>query len=226
MATFLDTSLLGGAKVLLTFLLVYVVAYGLLTWIRPFGKDQPTGPYAIVALAAAFFSVVSGTVRYLIEFMTPWFLFLILFVFFLLLIVRMFNVSEGDLRGLIAMGSVHVWIVIFAIIILLFGLGSAFGQRSLEATQGESGGGVYYQGEGAFDNVEDVEIGGGTSGPGVLQPVRATRDGTPQPGSPGATATGSYSLNLLNTLLHPKVLAIIALLLVAMVSIWLITQSR
>ncbi|MBR9693220.1 hypothetical protein GOV07_04825 [Candidatus Woesearchaeota archaeon] len=234
MATFLDVSLLGGAKVIFTFLLVYVVVWGLLTWIKPFGKSASTGPYAIIALVAAFFSVISGTVRYIIEFMTPWFLFLILFLFFTLFIIRMFNVGEGDLKKIIGNGTVQVLIIAMILIIMFFALGSAFGQKSLEATQG---GNVYYNpdiGTGATGGQPAGQPGSGgvlqptSYPPGTLQPgddimpPQPTGGAQLQPGQPGATATPDFSLHVVNTLLHPKVLAIIAVLLIAVFTVWLL----
>ena len=57
MATFLDISLLGSAKVIFTFLLVYILVWGLLVWIKPFGKEVPSGPYAIIAIACKLLKV-------------------------------------------------------------------------------------------------------------------------------------------------------------------------
>ena len=45
-----------------------------------------------------------------------------------------------------------------------------------------------------------------------------------QPGQPGATATSSFSLNLVNTLLHPKVMAILAVILIGTVTVWLMAR--
>lgn len=224
MATFLDISLLGGAKVLFTFLLVYVIVWGLLVWIKPFGKSVSAGPYTIIALVAAFFSAVSGTVRYLIEFVTPWFLFLILFLFFVLFIIRMFNVSEGDLRAIIGNSTVHILILALIGIIMLFGLGNAFGQQSLEATQGrvQPPYSQTYPSQAAPSGVLHPAT-------GELQPGNDIQDATsrpPQPGEPGATATGSFSLNVINTLLHPKVMAVIALLLISVIIVWLIGRPE
>ncbi len=239
MATFLDITLLGGAKVVFTFLLVYVIVWGLLTWIKPFGKNVPTGPYAIIGLVAAFFSVVSGTVRYLVEFITPWFLFLIIVLFFVLFIIRMFGLGEGDLKAIIGNSTVHILLLSVIGIILLFGLGSAFGQKSLEATQGQVGG-MYYHGD-AYLTSTDAEIGGTTPGTNIgsdgvttlqpgqdLNPVAggtgSLYGGAAQPGQPGATNTGSFSLNLVNTLLHPKVMAIIAIFLIGTITVWLMAR--
>jgi|GEM_PF-1976484 len=237
MATFLDITLLSGAKVIFTFLLVYVIVWGLLVWIRPFGRDVPTGPYALIGLVAAFFSVISGTVRYVIEFMTPWFLFIILFLFFVMFIIRMFNVSESNLFAIISTPSVHILIIVMILIVLFFALGSAFGQKSLEATQGQAQG-TWYQGP-ILENAPDTQIGEDQSSGGVLQPIQpgGTLEpgqdlnsasggyGQPQPGTPGATATSSFSLNVVNTLLHPKVMAIIAVLLIAVVTVWLMGRA-
>ncbi len=230
MATLLDITLLSGAKVIFTFLLVYVIVWGLLVWIKPFGKSVSTGPYAIIALVAAFFSVISGTVRYIIEFMTPWFLVLVLFLFFTLFVIRMFNIGEDKLFSIIRTGSVHMLILIIIGIIMLFALGSAFGQKSLEATQGQHGG-VYYNPQGYANDQEIGDRSGGGQG-GVIQPLEPGADlnypgypsGKPQPGQAGATATSSFSLNVINTLLHPKVMAIIAIILIATVGVWLMTR--
>jgi hypothetical protein len=227
MATFLDITLLGGAKVIFTFLLVYVIVWGLLVWIKPFGKEMPAGPYAIIALVAAFFTVISGTVRYIIEFMTPWFLFLVLFLFFVLFIIRMFGLKETDMVSIIHNSTVHILILVIIAIIMLFALSSAFGQKALESTQGQQQG-TYYNPAGY---PTETEIGGQTTNQTTtVQPLQPGQDlnypstGQPQPGQPGATATGSFSLNVINTLLHPKVMAILAIILVATVTVWLMAR--
>lgn len=213
MATFFDVSLLGGTKVVFTFLLVYIITWGLLTMIMPFGKKGPTGPYAIIALVAAFFSVLSDTVSFLIGYMTPWFLFLIIFTFFVLFIIRMFGLSEESTVALIKDPAVYSFLIAILIILVLFSLGAAFGQRSLEATQG--------------GQTAPAPTSGGT---GVLQPLEPGADlqgqntATPQPGQPGATATGSWEVNVINTLLHPKILAILAVFLIGMIAVWLLTK--
>ena len=46
------------------------------------------------------------------------------------------------------------------------------------------------------------------------------------PGQTGATATPNFALNLVNTLLHPKVMAIIALVLIATVTVWLMGRPE
>ncbi len=222
MATFLDISLLGSAKLVFTFLLTYVIVWGVLVWSKPFGKGVGTGPYAIIALVAAFFTIVSRTVRFLVEWMTPWFLFLVLFFFFILLIVRMFGLSDSAIEGLIKNPSVYYIVIALIVIITLFGLGSAFGQRSLEASRGGAG----------------ATVPPSTSEPaGILQPVTPGPEGEgagveaapalhSQPGTPGATATPNFSLNAINTLLHPKVLGIIAMILIATFSVWLLSRGE
>jgi hypothetical protein len=227
MATFLDITLLGGAKVIFTFLLVYVIVWGLLVWIKPFGKEMPAGPYAIIALIAAFFTIISGTVRYIIEFMTPWFLFLVLFLFFVLFVIRMFGVGEDKLYGIISNSTVHVLILVIIALIMIFALGSAFGQKALESTQGQQQG-TYYNPAGY---PTETEIGGQTGNQTTtVQPLTPGQNLNPastgqlQPGQPGATATNSFSLNVINTLLHPKVMAILAVILVATVTVWLMAR--
>ncbi len=229
MATLFDITLLGGAKVVFTFLLVYVVVWGLLVMIKPFGKSVGNGAYAIIGLVSAFFAVISGTMRYVVEFMTPWFLFLVLFLFFTLFVIRMFGVSEGQLSAIIKTAPVYVPILAAVFIILLFALGSAFGQQSLEATQGAQTS-VSYNPAGypPTTGTDSGTTGTGTTTTGVLQPGQdlngVSGTGQPQPGQAGATATNSFSLNVVNTLLNPKVMALIAIILIATITVWLMAR--
>jgi hypothetical protein len=234
MATFLDMSLIGSAKVIFTFLLVYVIIWGLLSWIRPFGKDVGTGPYAIIGLVGAFLTVISPTMKMLIEFVTPWFLFLVILIFFVLFAIRMFNVNEQNLFSIISQAPVYVMIIAIVVVIMIFGLAHVFGQQSLEATQGRADGGVYYQGPEPMETIGDGNSAGILQPVGGVEPLEPGDDlhsvgypsGQLQPGQAGATATPDFSLNAVNTLLHPKVMAIIAMILIATVTVWMMARPE
>lgn len=234
MATLFDITLLSGAKVIFTFLLLYVLLWGLFAWIKPFGKDVGLGVYAIISLVLAFFGVISGTVRYVIEFITPWLLFLILLIFFIIFILRLFGLGESSIVEIIKNPTVYSILLTAILIMLLFALGSAFGQKSLEATQGRTGGGVFYNGEGAFSSSTQVETNTTVQTNTQVEPLEPGADlnspaeggNQPQPGQVGSTNTDSFSLNLINTLLHPKVMALMALILIATVTVWLMARSE
>ncbi len=218
MASFLDVTLLGRVHVIFLWLLVYVIVWGLLTTVKPFGSKAPTSPYALIALVAASLAVTSTALKTLVEFITPWFVFLIIFLFFLMFMLRMFGLGDKDMTKIIKDGTVYSSLVVVVIIIVLFGLGEAFGQRSLEvanrqAAPAASGGELPVIGP----------EGSPAQGPGGTQGVEYRR---PRPGEVGATNTGDFSLNFINTLFHPKVLGILAMILIAFVTVWLLGRPQ
>lgn len=230
MASFLDISLLGGIHAIFLWLLVYVVVWGLLTMIKPFGSKSPTGPYALIALVAATLAVTSTTLKTLVEFMTPWFVFLILLLFFIMFILRMFGLGDKDMTAIIKEGAVYSSLIVVIIIITLFALGEAFGQRSLEATierqQAVSGP------SNDLPVIGPESTGGGASAPGGYSDYAGNPSGygppssRPRPGEVGATNTGDFSLNFINTLFHPKILGIIAMILIAVITVWLLGRPE
>lgn len=138
MATFLDISILGNFVSIFTFLLVFVIVYGMLELFKMFG-DGHKGLHAIIALAIAFIVIFSKGVVAVIQTFTPWFTILILVIFFILFAVRMFGATDKDIRDELTSGStITTWIIIFTVVILLFSLGAGFGQDSL--VQGQGGG--------------------------------------------------------------------------------------
>ena len=225
MATLLDVSLIGSVKIIFTFLLVYVLFWGLLTWKKPFGESVTV--YALISLAIAFFVAGSSTARYMIEFIAPWMVFLAVLLFFILFFLMMFGKTEKDFVKIIGDSTVYTILLIAVGIVIVFAISNAYGQKTLEATQGQTqtyvspngeavipastgGGGVFVQA-----NSGEVPV----SQPGYVQDL-------PQPGEPGATNTGDYSLNLINTLLHPKVLAIGVIFLIGTFIVYFLARPQ
>jgi hypothetical protein len=132
MATFLDISILGHFTSVFTFLLVFVIIYGMLEVFNVFGEGR-RGLHAIIALAMGFIVIFTKSIVTVIQTFTPWFVVLILLIFFILFAVRMFGAGSGDIKAEIMKDGVIVtWIIVFTVIIFLFSLGSGFGQKSLE----------------------------------------------------------------------------------------------
>ena len=135
MATFLDISILGHFTSVFTFLLVFVIIYGMLELFKVFG-DGHRGLHAIIALAIGFIVIFSNGVVAVIQTFTPWFTLLILVIFFILFAVRMFGAGQGDIKSeLMKESTITTWSIILTVVILLFSLGAGFGQTSLEQTK-------------------------------------------------------------------------------------------
>lgn len=136
MATFLDIGILQHFSSIFTFILVYIIIYGTLEVNSPFGKDKK-GLHALIALAISFIIIVSKIAMFIIGYMTPWFVVLFLFIFFILFAVRMFGSSDKDITGILKNRSVYPIIIVFVVIIIISSLSAAFGQQLLEKNTDE-----------------------------------------------------------------------------------------
>lgn len=186
MATILDIGLLGIAAPIFGFLLIFIIAYGFLSKTQLFGDQK--GLYALIAVCLAFIVLISDAVAILLFFMTPWFFVLVFIAFFVIFLLMIFGLKPEQLTA----GSsqeMRTWAIILSVVILIFGLGQAFGQTSLEATTGT-------------DTVRE-----------------------PTDPSAGGVATDDFGTNVINTLVNPKVLGLIAIMLVAVFSMFLLTRT-
>ncbi|MBR9702399.1 hypothetical protein GOV10_00035 [Candidatus Woesearchaeota archaeon] len=206
MVSFLGTELLGAFSMLFTFLLVYGIVWGLLTFRKPFGDSK--GLYSIVSLMMAFLVVISNTARMFIEFITPWFLALAIFCFLIIIVVSMF--ADVDWLKVISMSNVHTWIIILAMIILLAGLAYTFGQTALTAQTGTPTPDVVP----VYDENGDI----------VPGDVVYTDSGLPMPGRVGPTSTGNFQTNLVNTIVHPKVLGLALIFLLSALVVYFLSK--
>ncbi|MBN2459313.1 hypothetical protein JXB28_03425 [Candidatus Woesearchaeota archaeon] len=202
MATLLDVGLLEHFGIIFVILLVFLILFGLLEYIKAFGEGKK-GMHAMIALSVAFLFLVSKLATNMVSFMVPWFMVAVIFIFLLLFLIRMFGVGEGDMVKLIKDPNAYPWIIAIAVIILLFALSNTFGQSLLE-----KGGG----GGGAGTPTSDPAI---SQDPGTISPDYSTT----------STATSSFATNFLNTLRNPKVLGLLFIFLVGMFALIFLTKT-
>ena len=188
MATLIDAGILGHFGSIFVVLLLFAIIFGILEVTSPFGKDGKRGLHAVIAFAIGLLFLVSGTATGIVKTMVPWFIIIIVFIFFLLLMFRMFGVTDGDFRKVVEDASVFPWIIIFATLVVIGALSAAFGQNLLN------------QGEGSTPGT--TVVGDGTV---------VTQDGTLPVGDYGtkSTSTPNFGVNVMNTLRNPKVLGMV-----------------
>jgi hypothetical protein len=197
MATFLDIGLFEHFGVILVVLIVFLILFGILEYIKAFGEGK-RGLHALIAFIVALLFLVSKVASNMVKMMVPWFMVLVIFIFFTMFMVRMFGLGEGDMKKLIGDPNVYPWIIIFAVLILFLALGNAFGQSLLERGVGSSTSNNY------------------TGGSTIVQPeVQPTT----------STTTPSFTTNLLNTLRHPKVLGMLFVFLVGLFTLIFLTKT-
>lgn len=204
MATFLDLALFEHMSSVFIFLFVFLIVYAFLSMTKIF-KDVGghNGIYAIIALVVAFMSSFSSGFVAVIMTMTPWFTVIIIFLFLVFFVVKMFSTDDKLLEGLIKQGAVKwIMIIIFAII-LLVSISNAFGQKVLEDTQGPT---------------TVVES---TPSETVYTSDTTTTTTTTQSG----VATNDFSTNMTQTLFHPKVLGMLLVVLIAFFTVLLLART-
>jgi len=204
MASILDAGLAGIFSAVFVWLLVYAIVYGFLTWKKPFGDNK--GSYAIVAVCIAFLMAVAPPARTLVLTVAPWYVAFGVVIFFILFLVTMFGVDPAkDFPKIINDDTTKTWFVIICVIIAIAGLAAVFGQSSLNQQPGLPAPSIDTNGDGIPDS--------GTISVGA------------EPGTPGSTATGDFGTNLLNTIVHPKVLGLAVTFLIAAISIYFLSKG-
>jgi hypothetical protein len=202
MATFLDIGVLGYFRVIFAMILIFVIMYGFLSWTKPFG-DKGLGLYALISIAFAILSISSKGVLTLISFITPWFFVIIFLAFFILFVLMIFGLKEKSLTAG-AGPELRTWVIIVTVVILLFGLGSAFGQGTLSKGSGDTT----------------------TTDSGTVSADGTVDSATNVTGSPESTGTTDFGTNVINTLVNPQVLGMILVMLIGVFTIFLLTSSN
>jgi hypothetical protein len=213
MASILDSGLVNIFASIFVFLLVFALAWGALTKLKPFG-EKASASYSIISFAIAILMAAAPPARNFVLFVAPWYVAFAIVLFFILFIVGMFGLSaDKDFPGIIRDPLVYTWVTIICILIFIAGLAFSFGQQSLEATQPGAG----YPGPVANpgDPNQDPYI----VAPGGLNPYSV-----PQPGQPGSTATNNFTTNLINTMIHPKVLGLLITFIIAAIAVYFISR--
>jgi len=223
LATILDSGLVNLFSGIVIFLFVMFLVYGLLSWKKPMGENM--GIYAIISLMIALLVSISDAGRSFIAFVTPWYVVLFIVVFMIFFIFTLFGVGSGSVSGgetltQMVMGgksAIRNWIMIFSVIILIAGLGFSFGPGLTP------GGGAPPQPSIPY---EDGQVIG--QQPGQLNyPYQYPNvvAGGPAAGTPGSTATTDWGTNMINTIVHPKVLGLLVTLLIASLSVYFLSSG-
>ena len=128
MATFLDIGLLQHFSIIFPFIFVFAVVFAVLEFIKPFGEKSDRGINSLIALCIAGMLLFSPQMIELINFMAPWFVLLIVFILFVLMMFRFMGTPEKSIVKVMSKwDTLHWFILIFAIVILIAGAGKVYG---------------------------------------------------------------------------------------------------
>ncbi len=198
----IDTSALSYFSPIFLFFLVFAIFFAFLSWSKMFGDGKKVVLHAFISVMIAFFATLfDKKIAGLIEYIIPWFVFVMIFALMVIMILKMFGVSDDNLHEIIKRPGVYWTIIIIALVILLGGLSTIFGEENLAITEGSSSNSAEYQ-----TDQGDV---------GIIAP-----------GNPGTikTDTGDVKQNIGATFYHPKILGMLLVLLITSIGVRMLTQ--
>ena len=133
MATFLDTlGILNFFAPLLTAVLVFTIVFALLAKTRLLGDNKVV--QSLVAILLGLLVLLVPDVIELVNFMAPWFVLVFVFLVMLLMMYRMFGMSEETIVHFMVNDRAVNWALFgIGIIIISVAIFNVFGQRALDA---------------------------------------------------------------------------------------------
>ena len=212
MATFMDISLVNFMAPLFLFLFVFAVIYGILA-LTKFIKGVPgeQAVYAIIALVTSLFVTMSSSLGRFIGTLAPWFAALMIFIFLVFVVLKMFVGGDGTeffTKLLTSEENPAVkWVlVVLFVLIVIISFTSTFGQDLTEQDPTQ-----------VSQLQEDINIIDTT-------PTMTIHQTTPS--TTTTTGTGDFGTNVLNTITHPKILGLLLFTLICFFSILLLAKSN
>lgn len=198
------------------FLFLFVVVYAFLITTKIFkGINGEKGLAAIIALAASFLVMMSPNILSVLTNMVPWLTLLVIFLFLTFFIVRMFAGDDEKLfSSLIRQSTVYWILIVILILVVIVSFSQTYGQPLLEE-QLPDGSTTTYNDAGELVVVVDNSNGGADT-------VQVVDGNIPE----SSTTTDDFSTNVLNTIIHPKVLGMLMLLIIAFFAIIFLAKNK
>ena len=134
MSTFLQIGLLNYFSIIFPALLIFFVVFAILEKTKVLGEGK-LAVNAIVAIAIAFILILSKDLVKIINYMTPWFVIIFIFLIFLLILFKVMGASDATLAELLANNKGLQWVIILVgVIILIASISHVYGEKLLPVT--------------------------------------------------------------------------------------------
>ena len=134
MATFLDTTLLEQSSVVFSWVLVFVVVFGVAEAVNLL-KNKTLN--ALLAFTVAMVTTTSNSVQAIISNLTPAFVVIAFFALFLMILANFMGMPTGDIVGAMGGKNAAWYLIVPFMIAVLVGLSSSIGQGLLEERTGD-----------------------------------------------------------------------------------------
>jgi|SRR3989344_2212104 len=137
MATILDLGLLGYIAPIFSFILVFAVLYAILAKTKVLGDNNLINS-VIPLVVSLLLLLMPGAIEF-INFITPWFVVLVIVGFVIALVFLFLGADQGTLKSWAHNPTVYWTILVFMMIILVAGLVHVFGNFFGQPTAGAQG---------------------------------------------------------------------------------------
>ena len=134
MATVLDVSLIQSFDIVFPVLLVFALVFSLLQKTKAISDSVWIN--SLIAVKIAFMVLLSDTLIGMINFMTPWFVVMIIFLILMILMFQVFGASESDVKSVLGDKAIQWTLVGVGLIILVASFGHVLGQSMIEQSAG------------------------------------------------------------------------------------------
>lgn len=131
MATFLDSNLLGLITPVFIFFFIFVLFFALMEKLKFFGGKA--GVHALIAFCLAFLFIIVPEARQIINFVTPWFVVLVIFSLLIIVGLMFLGYKEEDLiKGITEGGTITGLAIVFVVVLFFIAISQVFGASALQ----------------------------------------------------------------------------------------------
>jgi hypothetical protein len=136
--TFLDSlGILDFFAPLFAALLIFAVVYAILNRTQILGESKAI--QWVVAIALGLLTLIYPDIISLVNFISPWFVLLFIFLILVLVSYQIFGYTQGDIVEYVRGDRTVNWVLVsLAIIIIVAGVFSVFGERALQGSSDAS----------------------------------------------------------------------------------------
>jgi len=119
MATVLDLGLLQNFNIIFTFLFVFVIVYGILSYSKFLGESKAI--HSFIGVVLALMAILSNLVVEFLSRATPWFIVIMFLIVFVLIIVKTFGTTDEQIWSTLRRFEwIMYWTVGFVLFIGVF----------------------------------------------------------------------------------------------------------
>ncbi|MBT3583048.1 hypothetical protein HN924_00315 [Candidatus Woesearchaeota archaeon] len=202
----------GIFTIIMPFMLVFTLTYGVLSYVKPFGDDKFIN--SILAFIIAFLSIQFMPILIFIQLIVPYLFGLFLVMIMILILFRFIGVKDDTMQSAVTHPGVYGVIIAVLLIGVFIFLSESFPELSVSNQESSSGN--------VLSGI-NTGSGGGDSGTNTVL-ITETNDGTTTV-LPESSFDERQDL-LRNTIFHPTILSLLVMFIVFGTATYMVTVVK